>query len=614
MIARTKSLGRLGWTDAPFVLSLILVSFLPVSVPGANLDSSWQTGLGWAMSKGLPFGSKIEFTYGPLSFLDTSIVFDVKLFGLWVLATLFSGWLILFAVRAALRSRLSPLLSGLVILLLVVPAMAADSPFSTRVLLCAIVLVYLPLTRALSRPLTVGLLVAAAALSGLTLLDKFPNGLLAGALVCLSALIAPARWSGRVLAGALAAVVFAVTVPIIWIATGQSGADLVPWIRGSIELTSGYSDAMSVEEPVSILGYVALVVVALLIAAGIAVNRRIIARPLVLAFVTAVIVYVGMRLGLTRHDPAHEPHLFVILVVVAILAGAHFERYRMALLAASISVLVALSATSSPFLTTVDPGRASDGARQSITALVSAADRANLAGSAAAQLQTQYQLDADTLAALDGRTVHVDPFESNVAWAYDLDWDPVPVFQTYSSYTPYLDGLNARSLVASGGPESVLRGIPYAIDGRNPMWDSPDYMTTLVCDFRVANQSDRWLVLDRTVDRCGTPAAAGSIRVDAGDRVQVPTVGARSMVIARIDLAPDPLNEAATLLLKPIRPLRVTIDGHTYRLPRGEAADQLILRMPSNSGWASQFGADLDANSITLNSSGTIHFETITVK
>ena len=62
------------------------------------------------------------------------------------------------------------------------------------------------------------------------------------------------------------------------------------------------------------------------------------------------------------------------------------------------------------------------------------------------------------LAALRGHSVAVEPWEVAAAWAYGLDWLPLPVFQNYTAYTARLDRLNSEAIEdPARGPERILR-------------------------------------------------------------------------------------------------------------------------------------------------------------
>ena len=62
---------------------------------------------------------------------------------------------------------------------------------------------------------------------------------------------------------------------------------------------------------------------------------------------------------------------------------------------------------------------------------------------------------------LAGRTVHIDPWQAAVDTAYPVfTWTPLPVFQSFSAYTPYLDELNAEALRSAERPEGTCAASP----------------------------------------------------------------------------------------------------------------------------------------------------------
>lgn len=604
---------RVSWADAPFVVALFMVTFPGLVSPNSGLDSSWVTGLAWAQQLHLPFGSSIDFTYGPWSILDASAVFSGWMIGCWLIACAVSGWLLLFVVRAVLIRRLSQLTTSMVALL-VVPLLLATSFFSLRVLFIAVALAFLGFATGPSRGFEV-LLGVSAALSAVATLDKFSTGILAIGMTGLAALTVRGTVRNRLLSAVLAAAVYLVVVPIAWIAGGQQIGDVSSWLRASIELVSGYADAMAVESPQALIGYpiVALLVVALFV--QLARGRQRSAAPLASVLVIVVVIVIGMRTGFTRNDGGHAEQTFALLALTTLLAGVGFVRYRWAVAVATVAALATLSSVGYPLYSLMDPGLAAVKAEQAANAAISSQYRASLTDAAATSLQSQYDLNPAILSAVQGRTVHIDPFQANVAWSYRLKWKPAPIIQSYTAYTPYLDQLNADNLASSDGPQSIIKAPLQAIDSRNPMWESPRYVEAMVCNFDVAVESDRWLLLDRVDNRCSAESQISSQHVQPSETVMVPAApNVHSMVVARLILDPDPLNTIATAIFKPLRRLEVATDTTSYQLPRGEATGPLVLRMPDSAGWPSAFGGGYAVPALSLNQGATIQFFAVDVQ
>ncbi|MDR2058321.1 MAG: hypothetical protein LBP83_08620, partial [Dysgonamonadaceae bacterium] len=52
-------------------------------------------------------------------------------------------------------------------------------------------------------------------------------------------------------------------------------------------------------------------------------------------------------------------------------------------------------------------------------------------------------LPSEFLQQAANKRVDVFPYDIALLYAYDLNWSPRPVFQSYSAYTPVLDQINA---------------------------------------------------------------------------------------------------------------------------------------------------------------------------
>ena len=89
------------------------------------------------------------------------------------------------------------------------------------------------------------------------------------------------------------------------------------------------------------------------------------------------------------------------------------------------------------------------------------------------------------LSLMRGKTVYVSPWEETVIWSHPhIRFDPLPVVQDYSAYTPTLDQLDARFLVSVQAPQYILRQPTDALDGRNPIFEPPATQLAIECRYR----------------------------------------------------------------------------------------------------------------------------------
>jgi hypothetical protein len=586
--------------------------------PGPGVDPSWNAGLAMAVDQGLGFGREVVFTYGPLGFLASRLVFFT---GLGTLSFLYGAALyVLFCVGLvwALRRAL-PLAAALVIAFVAVawlPMPLLEVGLLTAVFACF----WLLEGERTGRRLDV-FVVAAATFAAPAALIKLSTGPLI-AVILLITLIG-ARAGGRRIATYV--VVFLVEVLVLWLATGQNLGTVPAFISHTIEISSGYSSAMlrstdvaswkvTLAVAAAIVSGLALVVAAWLSGGGApgrasAVDDPHPAQPVAAepesggatphrarrwasVAIAALVSFAIFKEGVVRIDAGHLTVLFanaaVLWVAVAAASPSRFWR-RLMLVAAAIVFAISLPVRPAGLETQFDPVSNVRFAYEQARTLLSPVRRDTVVSNGRAAMQLTYGLAPRGLAALRGHTVAVEPWEIGAAWAYELDWDPLPVFQNYSAYTSTLDRLNAEAVEDPAGPERILRQntevvqpeFPGAdLDGRFLGWDPPEAARAVLCNFAPLYTDERWQVLGRVPDRCGAPRALGSVSAAAGEAVPVPRPGPGEVVFARISGAGVSGLEKVQTFLFHAGSRHLVVDGgkERYRLIPETAGDGLMMR------------------------------------
>jgi hypothetical protein len=250
-------------------------------------------------------------------------------------------------------------------------------------------------------------------------------------------------------------------------------------------------------------------------------------------------------------------------------------------------------------------------------------------------MQANYDLTPRQLALLRSGTVHVASLETGAAYAYGLDWDPLPVFQQYTAYTQRLDELNAAKLESSSAPDRILwedapvvdptfvsvRPFPGTIDERVPAWDSPAEMVQMFCRYRMENWNDRWAVLRRAPDRCGRERPLRSLSVAAGERVPLPPTKPDEALLIRVDgLGISGLERLRAFLFRGAR-RHALLDHHSWNVIPGTAGDGLLLRIPAWADYPGHYALDVGTTTIGFEAEGaslafgqdklTLHFSAL---
>lgn len=567
------------------VLCLPLASTLPE----AGLDPSWQIGLSLGASRSVTAGSGILFTYGPFGFVSAPNLVWVPgvLLGIaYALAAAFA--LYTLAYRAMLRW-LPPTAAVAGVALLAIVA-AAVRPVPEMVTL-ATVLAALRVVDATLATVRLPSWIPAVfgAVAAVQLPVKFSVGLFGIGVALVVALARPRR---LVNVGVTVAA-FVVTLGTLWVALGQPLSAFGPWVRGSFDVATGYSAAMAVVgEPSAQQGWFVMLAGVAVITFGayvLASRDRLRALPgiLLLAGTTWFVV----KEGFVRLDSGHAATTFLGLAVITV--AIPWPRRRLvigvagAVLALLGLVVVGFSASGTPFDGTQELAR-------SLRATVDSSYRDRRLAEARHELHASYDLPPSVVAELRGRSVHADPWDIAAVWAYDLDWEPLPVFQTYFAYTPYLDHHNAARLLAS--PRlAALRHQDTAVDQRVPAWESPAAMVALTCTYEVAAAARHWEALTPGADRCGTAGTLDTVTVEPGQTIRVPRPSDDShVVVARFEVTESPVDRLTVSALKPRQLPTVEVDGERARFVLGTAGEQHLLVVPERVDGVVPANAGLD--------------------
>ncbi len=566
------------------MVALLTWSFFGLA-PSAGIDPSWVEGLYMASERGLDFGTQIVFSFGPLGFLDFPGAYVVDLGRLAFLWSTLVHLSFCIAVFWASR-RAFGLLVGLAVTVFV-----ASMPSSDPILITAAVVGAAALLEEWSPRLRLAFALGAGALAGMQLLGSLRAGPVLVVVGLAVVLGLPER--RRTLPVFLASLVTSFLV--FWFATGQGLGNLSDYALNTGSVLSGYSASMIYvlpgrwwQFPGFALGAATLVVLA------IAASRRWDApRRAALLVVVGAIAFLMFKHAVVRSSPGSAGVCLAALLGIGLALAPHVRR---SLAVGATVVLLGFTyignqegfgpvtfdfqARAESFITQlkymVKPGGLAE---------------QQLAGREA--MRAYYALTPRQLALLRSGSVHVASLETGAAYAYELDWGPLPVFQQYTAYTERLDKLNAAKLESSSAPDRILwedapvvdptfvnvRPFPGTIDERVPAWDSPAEMIQMFCRYRVENWDRRWAVLRRSADRCGAERPLRSVTAAAGETVRLPATRPNEALVVRVDgLGVSGLERLRTLLFRAAR-RHAIFDRHTWNVIPGTAGDGLLLRV-----------------------------------
>ncbi len=564
-----------------------------------GLDESWRAALAMATHHHLRFGHDFVFTYGPLGFLEQGGLYFT---GTAILSSLFNGAMHLalcVTLLWCLRRSFSPAIALLVTLL--TAELVRYVGLAETIVLPVAMLGTAVIEQDAPDLLQRWFVPAAGLVAGVAILIKFDAGALA---LMAGVVVAWFAMPGRVRSELLLAAGFIPTLVLGWLATGNRIGDLPAFFSSSFQITVGYSSGM-IYESGKLYQYalVPLAVAILAFTAWRVIPRVGRARRVGLTVLATTVVYGFFKHSFVRHDGASAVEFFVACLVLSCAPRVQPNLQNAGLVGIGVLFLIALSvAWSQRPLLDADPAWTLHTAARQVADLVVASRRQAVVASSRARLRDAYRLDPQTLEALGGATVHVDPWETEVVWAYpQLHWRPLPVFQSYAAYTHALDQENAARLAASDGPDRILRSGTWlahaeslsdtgALDGRNPDFESPEASLAMLCHYAQVSATDRWQVLARVPNRCGPASRIGAVRAAFGATVLVPRADTSSIVIGRIEgVYGSSIQRLQTALFRS-DVYKIELDGAEFRLVPETTTGPLIMSTPPTLGYSPSFG------------------------
>jgi hypothetical protein len=185
----------------------------------------------------------------------------------------------------------------------------------------------------------------------------------------------------------------------------------------------------------------------------------------------------------------------------------------------------------------------------------------------------------------------VVPYALSLIAANDLTWRPSPTLQLFTAYTAALDRRVATHYLSQDAPDALLVHFGQ-VDGRNPVWDTPEAWRAVLAAYRFeAVAPDRKLILLRRRERPlrWSFEEVGVVALGVGEWLDVPpTPSGFGFLFAEIEAEPSFRGRMQSLLLRSA-PLHAEVvwdaARRRYRLVPGTAAGGILLApLPRGAG------------------------------
>jgi len=518
--------------------------------PLESLTPSWEYGLNEAVARRLVFGKDTVFTFGPYASIYTHLYHPncvwIMTLGITLVDSLFLlcfGWLVKNA-----GWRWPWILScGLA-----VPVTTPDAFLFSLPLLVGLVIFQLHLStkgKAFEDTFIVTLIWLAFACLGLLPLIKGSLLLLTvgTCLACFGFLSGQRRWA----TGLVCLVAPAFSMALFWAASGQPLMALPGYLSSMTLIISGYTEAMAVAG--SQLIWLLFLVGAGVIMLSIATQKGIsISEKGFLAFILAFFLFIGFKAGFVRQDSHFSEAMNCLAIGSLFLATL---RSDVDFLFGSRRLLeVTLCATSFAFLPLLLFGFEIEGSlvNQASTGGRPTVRLKSLINNGPKMIQLVLSQESWRLYPWDFKvwawreefeqanreinktsglnfaihgTADICSYEQSSLLARALQWNPRPVLQSYSAYTPELIRRDEKHLRDDGAPDNLIFRLE-TIDNRLPSLDDGLSWPAMLDNYSLSDSSNEWVLLAKkpgAIRRESRYIALGTVSAKLDDDVAVPS-------------------------------------------------------------------------------------------
>lgn len=546
-------------------------------------EDSWMQVLHQSFLNHLQFGTDIAFTYGPWGFLYGS--YHPKTHLISVLVWLALAVIFWWAGRRVAQLSLENDLARWTWLM----ALASLSGMAVHLNLVDVRLMVFPLLLMVLHFIDEGAFLKALQVSllislGLLSLVKFSSFIVSAVITLIIAV--DTIWRHRRIPWGLA--VFGGSILIFWLLAGQRLNSFLPYLVSSSQITSGYTEAMTIShshEPAFVCGFL---MTALTLGASVAFPlwKRLRFFAVLPLSAVAFAGFTAFKYGFVRDDE-HQAIGAVLLLALSLFCFAMLwpamRQQRWALrLGGFLPVIAACFFAALSFerfkLPPFPEALANTFKPEKWIAPAELFYNSS-------SLQDQYQRylayyrDQYPLPPLKG-DVDVYSFNQIELFANGLSYRPRPIFQSYFAYTPHLAEWNAAYLRSDGAAQTVLLD-GFTLDDRYPLLEDGPSWPELLTRYDVQEAEISFVVLTRSkTPRQFKLTPLQDVSVKFGEQLSLPPE-TNAVVWAKIEIERTPAGRLISTLLKPpVLSLLTTVRSgqqYTNRLVPEMARDGFIL-------------------------------------
>ena len=488
-------------------LGFCLLTILPWNAPGYgfDLDQSWAIALHVAFAEGFQFGTDFIYTYGPYGFIQVGIYHPETypyLFALRLLIAV-AVWAGLFKLARYCIVRRDGAVVFLVPLLLFFFIGVSIESFQFIVVVLPLVL-YFYVSKRLSPALV--LTIATLALTSLTKQTHLLLGVFFVVLITVDELIKLKR-------PPQVAILYAVFVWIFWTFAGQELVNFPAYIWNGLQIVRGFSQAMGIAGNFDEILLYVLGTGLFLLLIGLIEWRSRRWWGILPTLGLAAVFFITFKGAFTRHD-SHALQAFLnimplVLIFTAVLwsqikhsSWQWHQRFKLpgiAFWSVCLTILLTMSyIIQDRYFNFESGGYVTNALKSPVRKLPLVANFVTGKTDLTANVEPKKNwVRTSNLLPPTSGTVDLYPNEIASIFAYDLPYQPRPVFQSFLAYTKELARLNAEHLTTPDAAESILFDIN-PIDEHLASFEDGLSWPELLTRYDITNIEGRYLLLERS--------------------------------------------------------------------------------------------------------------------
>jgi len=219
-------------------------------------------------------------------------------------------------------------------------------------------------------------------------------------------------------------------------------------------------------------------------------------------------------------------------------------------------------------------------------------------------------LSPSTEELLKDKTVDIFPWEISLIYAYDFNWNPRPVIQSFNVYNSKLDHFNAQHLQdISSAPEFILF-TEKSLDGRFPYFDEPATLRELLCNYKTVKIDGPFMIMEKKPNSCSEPKIIKTQKIKFDEIVTVPPHDSDFLYV-NVEIKQNVLGEILDTFYKPPQ-IRMTINDekNSYRFIAPPASNGILLSL-SNKEMANFPTINYDIASFRLTTDTRFYYDDI---